>query len=152
MSTTNDAVTGDPLVSFNFGIEVSGGITGYFTEISGLGSEHEVIEHKLVDGKGGEVVRKIPGRMKWGDITLKRGITANMDMWTWRKQVEDGNVSAARKNGSIMMFSQEGQIIAKWDFTAGWPSKVTGPAPKSDGNEVGIEEMVIVHEKIVRTQ
>ncbi len=150
MPATNDAVTGDPLVSFNFGVEVSGSISGYFTEVSGLGSEHEVVEHKLNDGKGGEIVRKIPGRMKWGDITLKRGITASMDIWTWRKMVEDGNVSGARKNGSIMMYDQEGSIVARWDFKEGWPSKVTGPTPKSDSNEVGIEELVIVHEKIER--
>jgi phage tail-like protein len=149
MPATNDAVTGDPLVSFNYSLEVST-LTGYFTEVSGLGSEHEVVEHKINDGKGHEMIRKIPGRMKWGDITLKRGITANMDAWTWRKQVEDGNVSSARQNGSIMMLDQEGGIIARWDFTAGWPSKITGPAPKSDSNEVGIEEMVIVHEGIVR--
>lgn len=152
MPTTNDAVTGDPLVAFNFAIEVSGGITGYFTECSGLGSEHEVIDHKIVDGKGHEVVRKIPGRLKWGDITLKRGITANMDMWKWRKDVEDGQVSSARKNGSVMMLSQEGEIIARWDFKFGWPSKVSGPSVKADSNEVGVEELVIVHEKIERVK
>jgi len=152
MPTTNDAVTGDPLVSFNFCIEVSGGITGYFTECSGLGSEHEVIEHKIVDGKGNEVIRKLPGRLKWGDITLKRGITANMDMWTWRKDVENGQVASARKNGSIMMLSQEGEIVARWDFKSGWPSKVSGPSPKSDSNEVGVEELVIVHEYISRVK
>ena len=152
MPATNDAVTGDPLVSFNFSIEISGGLNGYFTEVSGLGSETETIEHKIVDGKGNEVVRKIPGRLKWTDITLKRGITANMDIWTWRKQVEDGQVASARKNGSIMMLDQEGSIVARWDFKQAWPSKVTGPTPKSDSNEVGIEEMVLVHEYITRVQ
>jgi phage tail-like protein len=152
MSTTNDAVSGDPLVSFKFGLEV-GKVSGYFTEVSGLGSEHEVVEHKIMAPDGHkEIVRKIPGRLKWGDITLKRGITANMDAWKWRKEVEDGTVSAARVNGSIMMFSQEGDIIARWDFENGWPSKITGPTPKSDSNEVGIEEMVIVHEKITRVK
>lgn len=152
MPAGNDAVSGDPLVSFNFSLEVSGAVSGYFTEVSGLGSEHEVIEHKIMGDSSKEVVRKIPGRLKWGDITLKRGITANMDMWTWRKQVEDGSVSSARKDGSIMMFDQEGSIVARWDFKAGWPSKVTGPTPKSDSNEVGIEEMVIVHEFITRVK
>lgn len=152
MPATNDSVTGDPLISFNFAIEVSGGITGYFTECSGLGSEHEVIEHKIVDGKGNEVIRKLPGRLKWGDVTLKRGITANMDMWSWRKQIEDGGVGNGRKNGSVMMLDETGAIVARWDFKAGWPSKVSGPSVKSDSNEVGIEELVIVHEYIKRVQ
>jgi phage tail-like protein len=148
MPAGTDAATGDALVSAFFTIEV-GPITGFFTEVSGLGSEHEVVETKLSQGTV-EFVRKQPGRLKWGDITLKRGLTANMDMWTWRKQVEDGDVIGARMNGSIMMFDQEGTPVAQWDFTAGWPSKITGPAPKSDANEVGIEELTVVHEGITR--
>jgi phage tail-like protein len=150
MPTTNDAVSGDPLVSFNFAIEVSGQLTGYFTECSGLGSEHEVIEHKIVAPGGLEVVRKVPGRLKWGDITLKRGITANMDFWEWRKMVEDGNVATARRDGSIVMFDQEGSEVARWNFEKGWPSKISGPSVKSDSNEIGVEELVIVHEAIER--
>ncbi|MBL8880079.1 MAG: phage tail protein, partial [Phycisphaerales bacterium] len=49
--------------------------------------KHEIIEHKIVDTKGREIVQKIPGRMKWQDISLKRGITKEMDIWKWRKQV-----------------------------------------------------------------
>ena len=149
MPASKDAVTGDPLLGFNFGIEVQGIITGYFTECSGLGSENEVVDHKIVkDGK--EIVRKLPGRLKWGDITLKRGVTANLDFWDWRKMVEQGNVSKARKNGSIIMFDQEHTEVARWNFNSGWPSKISGPSVKSDGNEVSVEELTIVHEGIER--
>lgn len=145
-----DALSSDPLVAFNFGVEVSGVLTGYFTEAAGLGSESEVVEHKIVGHGDKEAVRKIPGRLKWGDITLKRGITANMDMWDWRKMVEEGKVATARKDGSIVMYDQAGVEVARWNFTAGWPSKVNGPSVKSDGNEVGVEELTIVHEGIKR--
>ena len=140
----------DPLVGFNFAIDVSGKIKGYFTEVSGLGSEHEIIEHKVVDVKGHEVILKVPGRLKWGDIVLKRGITSNLDLWNWRKQVEDGGVDKARANGSIVMYDQAGKEQARWNFLQGWPSKISGPTPKSDSNELGIEEMTIVHEYIKR--
>ena len=152
MPVAKDAVKGDPLVGYHFGIEVSGVISGYFTECSGLGSETEVIEHKIVSEGHKEVIRKIPGRLKWGDITLKRGITASMDFWDWRKLVEDGKVADARKNGSIFMYDQEGQPAAQWDFTAGWPSKISGPTPKADSNEISVEEMTIVHEFIKRVK
>lgn len=150
MPAGRDAVAGDPLLGFHFAVEVGGVISGYFTECSGLGSEHEVVEHKIVKKGGVPLTRKIPGRLKWGDITLKRGINTNMDIWDWRKQVEDGDVHKARQNGSITMYDQEMKEVARWNFEAGWPSKVTGPSPKADGNEVGIEELVIVHEGIVR--
>ncbi len=142
----------DPLVSFNFAIEVSGIISGYFTEASGLGSEHEVIEHKIMGEGGQEIVKKIPGRLKWGDITLKRGITSSLDIWDWRKMVTDGQVESARRNGSIMMFDQEGNEVARWNFERGWPSKVSGPSVNTTSNEVGVEELVITHEFTERVQ
>ncbi len=141
----------DPLEGFLFQLDLSGGVTGWFTEISGLGSENEVVEHK-VQNKGIDFVIKNPGRLKWGDVTLKRGITAVMDVWTWRKQVENGDMKGARKNGSISMLDRERNLVAQWDFTNAWPSKVTGPALQADSNAYGIEEMVIVHEGIVRVK
>ena len=140
----------DPLVGCQFSLEVQGVITGYFTEVSGLGSEHEVVEHKVVDESGHDLVMKIPGRLKWTDITLKRGITSVMDVWDWRKQVEDGDVQGARKNGSIVMYDQSYSQVARWNFANAWPSKVSGPSLNAQNNEFGIEEMVIVHEGIER--
>ncbi len=142
----------DPIVGFHFAVDIMGAVTGYFTECSGLGSETEIIEHKVMSENKQEIVMKIPGRMKWEDITLKRGITKTMDVWTWRQQVEDGDVEGARKHGSITMFNQKLEPVARWDFERGWPSKITGPQPKSDSNEVGIEEMTIVHEGIKRVK
>lgn len=150
MATTNDALTGDPLVSFNFEVKIEGKVSGYFTECSGLGSESEVTEHKIVGSGDREAVRKVPGRLKWGDITLKRGITANMDFWTWRQMVVDGQVGSARAGGSIIMYDQAGTAVAQWDFDAGWPSKISGPSVQADSSAVGIEEVVIVHEGIRR--
>lgn len=140
----------DPLVGFHFALEIQGVVTGFFTEVSGLGSEHEIIEHKVVDESGREIVHKIPGRLKWQDVTFKRGITANMDIWKWRKQVEDGDVESARANGSVVMFDQHLEEVARWNFENAWPTKVTGPSLKSDSNEIAIEELTISHEYINR--
>lgn len=151
MPATKDSVTGDPLVSFNFAIDVPGKLSGHFMECSGLGSESEVIDHKIMaSGAKEPIIRKVPGRLKWGDITLKRGITANMDMWDWRKLVEQGTVDQARLDGSIIMYDQNHTEVARWNFSKGWPSKISGPSVKSDSNEIGIEEIVIVHEGIRR--
>jgi len=140
----------DPLVGCQFSLEIQGVIKGYFTEVSGLGSEHDIVEHKVVDESGHDMVMKIPGRLKWSDITLKRGITSSMDVWDWRKQVEDGDVQGARKNGSVVMYDQSYSQIARWNFSNAWPSKVSGPSLNAQNNEFGIEEMVIVHEGIER--
>jgi phage tail-like protein len=140
----------DPLVGFHYAIEVEGQVSGYFTECSGIGSEHEVIEHKVVDAKGREHIMKIPGRLKWENITLKRGITDNMDIWNWRDMVVQGKVDDARRNGSIVMFDQSLSEVARWNFENAWPVKVSGPTVKADSNEFGVEELVITHEGLYR--
>ena len=140
----------DPLAVFHYGVEVQGEVTGYFTECSGIGSENELIEHKVVDDKGRESIHKIPGRLKWQDITLKRGITNNMDIWDWRELIVNGEVEDARRNGSVIMYNQKLEEVARWNFENAWPLKVSGPSMKSDSNEFGIEELVITHEGLYR--
>ena len=84
LSNRDDAYTEDPLLGFNFKLELEGALAGYFTECSGIGSENEVIDHKVVDKNGHEVTRKIPGRLKWQEVTLKRGMTSNLEIWDLR--------------------------------------------------------------------
>jgi len=111
-----------------------------------------VIEHNVTTDKGQEVVLKLPGRLKWSNITLKRGITSSMDVWNWRKQVEDGDVDGARRDGSIVMYDQHLKEVARWNFERAWPVKVSGPSPKSDSKEIAIEELTISHEYIKRVK
>jgi len=142
----------DPLVSAWFGVEFQGQVAGAFRECTGLGSENDVVEYKASGPKGEFVMKKVPGRMKWNDITLKRGITDTMDMWKWRQKVEEGKVDEARKNGSVVMFNQQGQEVARWDFVSAWPSKISGPTANAGTNDVAIEELAITHEGYKRVK
>ena len=140
----------DPLIGFKYSLDIGGKVTGYFTEVSGLDIEYEPVELKVVNEKGVPLIIQQPGRIKYSDITLKRGITSNLDIWTWRQEIEDGNVDSARVNGSVTMRSEDGTPVAVWNFENGWPSKVSGPQVKSDSSEYGVEELVIVHEFLKR--
>lgn len=139
----------DPLVSYHFHVEIDGITQAQFRECGGLGSESQVVEYKE-SVKGVTVIRKQPGAIKWADITLKRGVSDIMELWQWRKQVEQGKVDEARKNGSIVLYDQANKEIARWNFKEGWPSKLSGPQVKADSNEVAIEELTITHEGMER--
>ncbi len=140
----------DPLVSYHFHIEIDGISQAQFKECSGLESSSEIIEYKEANKDGQTIVRKIPGVLKWADIVLKRGITDVLELWEWRKLVEQGKVNEARKNGSIVLYDQANTEIARWNFVDGWPSKVTGPQFSADKNEVAVEEVTITHEGLAR--
>lgn len=141
----------DPALSSWFGIEFQGAVSGVFQECTGLGSENEVVESKGSSPEGKFVIKKIPGNLKWNAITLKRGLTKEMDMWKWREMVEKGMISEARKNGTITMYDYKGEPVAKWDFVNAWPSKLTGPAVDAKQDAVAIEELQIVHEGYTRS-
>ena len=137
----------DPFLAFCFRVtidKVSEASVGYFKSVGGLSYETEVVEHR--EGGENNTTKKLVGATKWKNITLKRGITDAMDMWQWRKLVEEGKLDEARKNGSVVMYTQAGAEIARWDFINAWPSKLTGPTANAQNNEVAIEELEITHE------
>ncbi len=141
----------DPLVAFKFGLEIEGKLSGYFTSVSGIGSESEVIEHKIVNPDTGEtIIQKLPGRLTWTEVTLKRGVTSSIDIWAWRQEVVDGNIEDARTNCSIIAYNQANEEIARWNFENAWPSKVTGPEMDAGGQDYMVEEVTIVHEGMTR--
>lgn len=141
----------EAVVVHHYGIDLGGEFGRIlFLECSGIVSENEVIEHKVVTPDGREMVQKIPGRTKWENITLKAGLTKTRAIWDWRKLVVDGKVTQARRDGSIVMFDQEGKEIVRYNFERAWPVKVSGPTAKADGNEVAIEELTITFEHIER--
>lgn len=122
------------------------GVQGVFQEISGLGSENEVVEIR----EGGQnVIRKVPGVLKWGDVTLKRGISGDASLWQWRRMVESGNFADARANGTIALMDR-GSVIATWHLTNAWPAKISGPTLDGKGNDVAVEVIVIAHEGMRR--
>lgn len=142
----------DPLTSYHFYVEIDGITQAQFRECTGLSSESQVIEYKEASKNGMTVIKKVPGALKWGDITLKRGVTDITELWAWRKQVEEGKVDQARKNGSIVLYNQNNEEIARWNFLDGWPSKITGPQANANNNEIAIEELTICHEGLERVK
>lgn len=135
----------DPLVSFQFALEIND-MTGYFTEVSGIVSENPASAHKVVNASGKELVLQVPGRCDGGELTFKRGLTTNIEFWSWRQEVVTGNVATARVDGSIIMFNREYEEVRRWSFINAWPSKISGPTIASDSNDLSIEELTIVHE------
>ncbi len=147
---TGAGITDDPLIVFNFGLEIDGVLEGYFQDCSGIGSEHDIVESQLVNKNGKSFIFKAPGIIKYNDVTLKRGITADMQIWDWRADVERGDFASIRKNCSIIMYDRNFREVSRWNFYNAWPSKVSGPDLSSSGNDFGVEEVTIVHEGFYR--
>lgn len=134
----------DPFRNFNFLVEIDGITRAAFRECSGLDSTVDPIDYR----EGGEAprIRKLPGLNKFSNISLKRGITNDAELWEWHKKTVSGTIE--RKNGSIILLNEKGEEKLRWNFVEGWPTKWTGPTFNATANEVAIESLEIVHEGI----
>jgi len=132
----------DPYRSYRFRVEIDGLERAGFRECSGLDFTHDPVEYR--EGPDPLTARKLPGLIKYSNISLKWGLSDDKELWDWRKEAMDGTVK--RKNGSIVLLDDANEEKMRWNFREGWPSKWTGPSFNATGNEVAIETLEIAHE------
>ena len=113
-------------------------------------STQDAIEYR--EGNEPPTVRKQPGLVKYGNVTLRWGITDSLDLYNWRKQVEGGKIKDARKNVAIVLLNQEGQAASRWELSQAWPTRYSAPALNATANEIAIEALEIAHEGMKRTK
>ncbi|MFD1955272.1 phage tail protein [Paenibacillus thailandensis] len=136
----------DPFRNFRFRVEIDGIQQAGFTDVSGFDSSIDVIEYR--EGNEATTVRKLPGLTKYGNVSLKWGITDSMDLYNWHKEAAAGNIQ--RKNVSIIVIDEAGNDKARWDFVQAWPSKYDAPDFSAKGNDIAIESLELVHEGMSR--
>lgn len=134
----------DPYRAYNFLVEIDGITRAGFRECSGLDTSQDPIDYR--EGNEPLTTRRLPGLVKYTNISLKWGTTDDTDLWAWRKQAMDGKVE--RKNGSIVLMDDTGTEVSRWNFFEGWPTKWTGPSFNATSSEISIETLEIVHERI----
>ena len=142
----------NPYSNFNFLVEADGiGTLGAFSEVSGLDSENTPIEYR----EGADPTnapRKIPGIESYSAVQFKRGITGSLALWTWRKQVRDGSATAPPSATVRVKLLNEnhdaGSPAMTWVLYGAWPSKITGPSLNAKGNDIAIEQVDLVVERL----
>lgn len=136
----------DPFASFNFLLEIDGLARAGFSEVTGINNEQAVIEYR--EGTETLTPRKLPGLTKFGNVTLKRGVTNDPELMNWRKTVTDGDIF--RANVSIVLLNEARQEAVRWNLVNAWPCKWTGPDLKANASEMAIEAIEVCHEGITR--
>jgi phage tail-like protein len=141
----------DPYTNSRFLLEIDGIVQAGFSEVAIPDISTDPIEYR--EGNEETTVRKLPGLTKYGNLTLKWGITdSSMELFEWRKLVVQGNTADTRKNIAVILQDEEGNPAARWEFREAWPSKYDAPDLSAKGGDVAIETMEIVHEGMDRVQ
>lgn len=124
---------------FPFVVTIPGVGQAFFTEVSGLEASSPVTPDSTA------LARKIPGLRKTGNITLKRGIvTARKGFSDWHDQTQTN--PQARLPVTLSLLDERGKPAKTWTLHNAWPTKLTAPNLKADGNEVAIETLSLSHE------
>ena len=109
----------DPYRNFRFRVEIDGIMQGGFSECTFGDTSSDVIEYR--EGTDLPLVRKESGPVRFGNLVLKWGITDSMELYNWRKLVEDSGAEAAKKNMAVILVDSKGTDRARWDITNAWP-------------------------------
>lgn len=137
----------DPYRAYNFKLLIEGVVEGHFTECSGLELRVEAIRYR--EAGSNQVVRRIPGRVEYGDVTLRYGLTDSLDLWSWLTTAVQGAVE--RKNISILMLASDGASEAmRWNLLNAWPSEWRGAPLDALSQEVAVEQLTLVFDELDR--
>lgn len=136
----------DPYRNFRFRLEIDGIDQAGFSEASGFDITVDPIDYR--EGADPTHVRKLPGLTKFGNVTLKWGVTDSMDLHDWHRQIVNGDIQ--RKNLAIVVQGEDGSDKARWNIVEGWPTKYTPTTLNAKGNEVAIETLEICNEGVIR--
>jgi phage tail-like protein len=133
-----------PYLTFNFAVEIEGLLVGGFTEVSGLESTIEVEEYR--EGGVNGFVHKLPGKTSYSNLVLRHGLTGVGSLWDWYHHTTEGAIY--RRNGTIMLLSARQFPVMWWNFRNALPVRWTGPTFNAASDEVGVEELELVHEGV----
>jgi phage tail-like protein len=140
---------GDAITAARFSIVIDGYQIASFSELIGISTEVEPVE--LLESTEKEVMlKKLPGKRKPPTLTLKRGKNQSMELWLWHEAVLMGDIMAARKSCSLVMYATDGTPVARYHLEMAWPSKLEVGALKAGASEVLMETVTLVCEHIQR--
>ncbi len=135
----------DPYLNFNFLVQIDGDTVAGFREADLPEARIEVAAYR----EGNErpnTVRRLPGRVEYGPLVLRRGFAGDRTLFQWWRDVADGNLG--RRNVVIILRDQSGRDVARWAFRDAMPTKYSGPSFRAQGNEVAIESIELAVESM----
>lgn len=140
-----------PFNAFNFSVEVNRSgekeqmCTASFSDCDGLETSMDVKTIRE-GGNNGKQIR-LTGPFNFGQLTLKRGMTSNFDLWDW----VDATLRnpSLRADAEVVLLAPDGKTErARFVLERCMPTKLKAPALNAKDGIVAIEEMQLTYESI----
>lgn len=142
-----------PYKKYNYSLEISSVTVASFSEVSGFDASIDVIEYR----EGADELnspRKMPGLTKYGNVTLKWGMSNNKSFYDWVAGITSGDDADEESRLStvvINLLDDSGTGVASWTLSNAWPCKYTAPDLNASSSEVAFESVELAFEEMQRT-
>ncbi len=124
---------------FFFGLQIEGVDAGNFAAIDGLSIEQEVVQ---VLAETDPLIRKRRGRVKYGDITLKRRFVSDSILNDWIEAARLGDTSS-KEVAVQLVDARTNESVKKWNCFECFPKSWKVSSLDGKGNDVLVEEFVM---------
>lgn len=140
-----------PFTTFNFAVEINRGqegsalVNAAFAECDGLEMSLEV--KTIREGGANDRQIRLNGMVAYGQLTLKRGMTDNFDLWKWfQDSVHD---PALRASTEVVLLAGDGATErARFLLSRCVPVKVKAPQLNAKDGQIAIEELQVAYETL----
>jgi phage tail-like protein len=133
----------DPVGELRFKVSLPSGSLGTFREVSGIGVEVETMDYP--EGGNNEFVHRLPVRLKFQNVVLKRGITHQRALLDWFNQTRASGVEAKWGTVTVTLMGPRAEAVQTWSFKEAYPVKWTGPTLNASSNAIATETLEIAH-------
>ncbi len=144
----------DPIRNFRFQLEIDNVTRAGFSEVAIAETTVEAVDYR--EGSDPPHVRKLSGLTKYGNVTLKAGVTTganSLELFRWHNDVSVGLVGERRRNIAISVLDEAGKTeTARFVISDAWPVKYDPSDLNAKGNEVLIELLELANEGIERVK
>ena len=135
-----------PPVGFHF--RVSGtGLTAVdddvrFTEVGGLSVELSTEE--VPEGGQNRYVQKYPGRAKYPELVLKRGLLKRSEITTWiQRCIDDFDIEP--RDVDVVLLDEERNPLVTWHLVGAYPTKWSVSDLNATGNTFVVETLQLYY-------
>lgn len=139
----------DNSTAANFIVEVNALTIGRFSEIGGLQMEIEVEQYQ--EGGVNDGPHQFPTRLSWPNVTLKRGITNDNNLFDWfdivaGQRFAQSGLAGNRDSVAITLISSKGKRLRTWTLLKAYPVRWTGPTLSVGEDSIATEELELAHQ------
>lgn len=148
---TSVAPNAYPFTAFSFGVEIRVNdaiprlCSAAFAECDGLEMTMDV---KTIREGGNNMAQiRLAGPVAYGQLSLKRGMTASLDIWEWFTAVT--RTPSLRADGGVVLFAADGVTErVRFTLTRMLPIRVKAPQLNAKDGMVAIEELQVAYESM----